>query len=212
MSKLIDSVSSGLQAELEATLRDIDTGNLQAYARIVRVLAQLVCHRRGKREDTRGGRRTAAHERARVEPRRRRWAGGREEGRGYVDVAGPDGADTAPHREVPPSYPINTPSNGEPTTHFEKGNAVRVSDALSSEAEQMYTAARLHKTAGTAGHPGRYQVSGVGPYTPQWAASQPPRPPAEQSALYANYGYGTQNGRGNNSSSSRFSNIIHPHN
>ncbi|KJA17627.1 hypothetical protein HYPSUDRAFT_146327 [Hypholoma sublateritium FD-334 SS-4] len=31
MSKLLDSVSSGLQAELEATLRDIDTGNQQAY-------------------------------------------------------------------------------------------------------------------------------------------------------------------------------------
>lgn len=31
MSKLLDSVSSGLQAELEATLRDIDTGNQQVY-------------------------------------------------------------------------------------------------------------------------------------------------------------------------------------
>ncbi|KAK0231108.1 hypothetical protein IW262DRAFT_1342250 [Armillaria fumosa] len=29
-------------------------------------------------------------------------------------------------------------------------------------------------------------------YNPQWPAAQPPRPPAEQSALYANYGYGPQ--------------------
>ncbi|KAJ7283497.1 hypothetical protein C8J57DRAFT_1432583 [Mycena rebaudengoi] len=33
----------------------------------------------------------------------------------------------------------------------------------------------------------------VGTYNQQWTAPQPPRPPAEQSALYANYGYGTQN-------------------
>ncbi|KAJ8522952.1 hypothetical protein ONZ45_g516 [Pleurotus djamor] len=33
----------------------------------------------------------------------------------------------------------------------------------------------------------------VGAYNPQWSAPQPPaRPPAEQSALYANYGYGNQ--------------------
>jgi len=31
MSKLLDSISSGLQAELEATLRDIDTGDQQTY-------------------------------------------------------------------------------------------------------------------------------------------------------------------------------------
>ncbi|KAJ2915012.1 hypothetical protein MD484_g5387, partial [Candolleomyces efflorescens] len=30
-------------------------------------------------------------------------------------------------------------------------------------------------------------------YNPQWSAPQQPRPPAEQSALYANYGYGSQN-------------------
>ncbi|KAG9317163.1 hypothetical protein JVU11DRAFT_1355 [Chiua virens] len=30
-------------------------------------------------------------------------------------------------------------------------------------------------------------------YNPQWSASQPQRPPPEQSALYANYGYGGQN-------------------
>ncbi|KAJ7774216.1 hypothetical protein DFH07DRAFT_901769 [Mycena maculata] len=33
----------------------------------------------------------------------------------------------------------------------------------------------------------------VGTFNQQWTAPQPPRPPAEQSALYANYGYGTQN-------------------
>jgi condensin complex subunit 1 len=31
MSKLLDSISSGLQAELEATQRDIDTGDQQTY-------------------------------------------------------------------------------------------------------------------------------------------------------------------------------------
>jgi condensin complex subunit 1 len=31
MSKLLDSISSGLQAELEATLRDIETGDQQTY-------------------------------------------------------------------------------------------------------------------------------------------------------------------------------------
>ncbi|KAF8974674.1 hypothetical protein BDZ97DRAFT_1911835 [Flammula alnicola] len=45
--------------------------------------------------------------------------------------------------------------------------------------------------AGAAQQP-HVQPPTVGPYTPQWAAPQPPRPPAEQSALYANYGYGTQ--------------------
>ncbi|KAJ7688433.1 hypothetical protein B0H17DRAFT_1202981 [Mycena rosella] len=33
----------------------------------------------------------------------------------------------------------------------------------------------------------------VGTFNQQWTPPQPPRPPAEQSALYANYGYGTQN-------------------
>ncbi|KAF4602354.1 hypothetical protein EYR40_005559 [Pleurotus pulmonarius] len=32
----------------------------------------------------------------------------------------------------------------------------------------------------------------LGAYNPQWNAAPPPRPPAEQSALYANYGYGNQ--------------------
>ncbi|KAL0949860.1 hypothetical protein HGRIS_009893 [Hohenbuehelia grisea] len=31
-----------------------------------------------------------------------------------------------------------------------------------------------------------------GAFNPQWGAPQPPRPPPEQSALYANYGYGNQ--------------------
>ncbi|KAF9569392.1 hypothetical protein CPC08DRAFT_756999 [Agrocybe pediades] len=49
-----------------------------------------------------------------------------------------------------------------------------------------------------AGQPHAQQPPTVGPYNPQWTAPQPqpqapPRPPAEQSALYANYGYGTQN-------------------
>ncbi|KAJ6510140.1 hypothetical protein C8R47DRAFT_964628 [Mycena vitilis] len=33
----------------------------------------------------------------------------------------------------------------------------------------------------------------VGTFNQQWTPPQPPRPSAEQSALYANYGYGTQN-------------------
>ncbi|KAJ6539048.1 hypothetical protein B0H19DRAFT_1176884, partial [Mycena capillaripes] len=36
------------------------------------------------------------------------------------------------------------------------------------------------------------QPPSVGTFNQQWTPPQPPRPPAEQSALYANYGYGTQ--------------------
>ncbi|KAJ7591369.1 hypothetical protein C8J56DRAFT_935335 [Mycena floridula] len=35
-------------------------------------------------------------------------------------------------------------------------------------------------------------VANFGPQGPQWSTSQAPRPPPEQSALYANYGYGPQ--------------------
>ncbi|KJA14871.1 hypothetical protein HYPSUDRAFT_208333 [Hypholoma sublateritium FD-334 SS-4] len=194
---ILKHVSSGLQAELEATLRDIDTRNLQAYVEhkaplglYVFLVNWFVTAMESEKTPEEGD------------------APPPTKGRGW-DRGGEDGTDTAPHREgpgkagepahldgvaglprdpvarvpppygiylprsqtwkcvgqimVPPSYSINTPSNGEPTMHFEKDNAVRVSDALSSEAEQMYTAARLHKTAGTAGHPGRYQVSGGQP-------------------------------------------------
>ncbi|KAF8211443.1 hypothetical protein K438DRAFT_1568235 [Mycena galopus ATCC 62051] len=43
------------------------------------------------------------------------------------------------------------------------------------------------------GQPHVQQPPSVGTFNQQWTAPQPPRPPAEQSALYANYGYGTQN-------------------
>ncbi|KAK7061459.1 proteasome subunit alpha type 1 [Favolaschia claudopus] len=37
------------------------------------------------------------------------------------------------------------------------------------------------------------QHPSIGNFNQQWTAPQPPRPPADQSALYANYGYGNQN-------------------
>ncbi|KAJ7638530.1 hypothetical protein FB45DRAFT_976678 [Roridomyces roridus] len=40
---------------------------------------------------------------------------------------------------------------------------------------------------------GQPQPPSIGAFNQQWTAPQPPRPPADQSALYANYGYGTQN-------------------
>src|SRR5882757_3602546 len=47
--------------------------------------------------------------------------------------------------------------------------------------------------ANAAAQPPHVQPPTVGPYNTQWTPPQPPRPSAEQSALYANYGYGSQN-------------------
>ncbi|KAF9008784.1 hypothetical protein BDQ17DRAFT_1421985 [Cyathus striatus] len=46
--------------------------------------------------------------------------------------------------------------------------------------------------AAAAGQQPHVQQPPVPGYNPQWSAPQPPRPPPEQSALYANYGYGHQ--------------------
>ncbi|KJA12561.1 hypothetical protein HYPSUDRAFT_210387 [Hypholoma sublateritium FD-334 SS-4] len=101
MSKLIDSVSSCLQAELEAALSDVDTGNLQAYmenmAPLVLYAFFLNCMSW------------------------RSWP--RSSTSTWWDLSIAISNMETAHLSAFPSatsHLISTPSNGEPTTHSEK--------------------------------------------------------------------------------------------